>query len=67
MEHITIDLSGPQGNAYYLLNQVGKLIHKHNLDLDKDAILEEMQMSDYPHLLDVFEDNFGQYVTLINR
>ena len=35
------------------------------LDLDGDEIINEMQSSDYEHLLEVFDKNFGSFVTLL--
>lgn len=64
---LVIDLSGPKGNAFSLMSQARQIIIHKNLDLDIDAILEEMQAKDYVNLLDVFETYFGEYVTLINR
>lgn len=58
-EKIIVDLDGPQGNAHYLLglaNQLGRL-----LGVD---IIEEMKNGDYINLLRVFDDTFGDLVTL---
>ncbi len=57
-----IDLSGPEGNAFSLLAMAEKFAE--DLNLDAPAILEDMRSSDYEHLLDVFEEHFGEYVTL---
>ena len=62
---IVIDLTGPQGNAFFLLataNRLAKqlgLEHFHILE-----ILEEMKSGDYEHLIEVFDKHFGDYVTL---
>ena len=37
------------------------------LNKDWEQIIEDMQHSDYNHLLDVFDREFGSVVTLINR
>ena len=58
-----IDLTGPQGNAYYLLG-TAKVFAK-QLNLDDEAILEEMQESDYENLITVFDKHFGDYVDLV--
>jgi hypothetical protein len=34
------------------------------LDLDGNAIVNEMMSGDYEQLLEVFEENFGSFVTL---
>ena len=59
---IEIDLTGPQGNAIWLTGYAGKLAKQ--LDLDVEAIRKDMMSSDYDHLLEVFEREFGSFVTL---
>lgn len=61
-EAIEIDLAGPQGNAFFLMGTAAKLARK--LGKDEKAILERMRSSDYDSLVDVFEEEFGDYVTL---
>jgi hypothetical protein len=60
---IVIDLTGPGGNAFALLglaNRLGK-----QLDFKEiPRILEEMQAGDYEHLLQVFDEHFGDFVIL---
>lgn len=58
-----IDISGPDGNAFVLMGQARRFARQ--LDLDADAIMAEMQESDYEHLLDVFDKHFGMYVDLL--
>jgi hypothetical protein len=57
-----IDLSGPQGNAFYLLGLCKT--YAEQLGLDEKAIADDMMSSDYDHLLEVFEKHFGDYVVL---
>ena len=57
-----IDLSGPQGNAYYLLGTASNLAKQ--IGLDEKAILTEMKSSDYENLLQVFDKYFGNFVDL---
>tara|TARA_R110000803_G_scaffold8697_7_gene28011 strand:+ start:2101 stop:2319 length:219 start_codon:yes stop_codon:yes gene_type:complete len=57
-----IDLTGPRGNAFYLLGTAKNLAI--TLDLDADAIHEEMTASDYENLIQVFDKYFGDLVTL---
>ena len=60
-----IDLSGEQGNAFYLLGLVNSLGKQ--LDFDKEKrqkIHDEMTSGDYENLIKVFDKNFGEYVTL---
>jgi hypothetical protein len=58
-----IDLSGPGGNAFALLGHAQRLAGQ--LGLDKDAIMADMQSSDYEHLIEVFDEHFGMYVDLV--
>lgn len=60
---IEIDLTGPQGNALYLLGCAGHFADQ--IGLDKEALLIEMQAGDYENLLQVFEKYFGAVVTLL--
>ena len=59
---IEIDLTGSQGNAYFLLGTASNLAKQ--LGLDGGKILSEMKGGDYENLLQVFEKYFGKYVTL---
>jgi len=59
---IEIDLTGPQGNAYFLLGTAKKLANQ--LGLDGKQITKEMMNGDYENLLQVFDKNFGMFVTL---
>jgi hypothetical protein len=59
---ITIDLTGPQGNAYYLLGTAKNLAKQ--LDLNGLVIMEDMQSGDYENLVKVFDNHFGNIVTL---
>tara|TARA_Y100001980_G_C14356214_1_gene165626 strand:- start:56 stop:271 length:216 start_codon:yes stop_codon:yes gene_type:complete len=59
---IVIDLTGPQGNAFFLLANASKLAKQ--LGLNPFQVLEEMKSGDYEHLIEVFDKYFGDYVTL---
>lgn len=59
---IVIDLTGPQGNAFFLLGTAKNLANQ--LDLDGDAICKEMRASDYENLIQVFDKYFGSFVIL---
>ena len=59
---IEIDLTGPQGNAFFLLGTAKKLGNQ--LGLDVKSITDEMMSGDYENLLQVFDKNFGSIVTL---
>jgi len=59
---IEIDLTGPQGNAFFLLGTASNLAKQ--LELDGSKIMEEMKSGDYENLLQVFDRHFGLFVTL---
>jgi len=59
---IEIDLTGPDGNAFFLIGTASNLAKQ--LGLDKNAIKEEMMKGDYENLVNVFDKHFGQFVTL---
>ncbi len=59
---IEIDLTGPEGNAFCLMGIAKKLAKQRSKD--GDAIVKKMQESDYEHLLKVFDEEFGDFVTL---
>ena len=59
---ITIDLTGPEGNAFVLLGYAKR--YAKQLELDGDDIIKDMTSGDYEHLLDVFDSYFGNFVTL---
>ena len=59
---ITIDLMGPQGNAFFLLGTASNLAKQ--LGLNSDEICEEMKSGDYENLVEVFDNYFGSIVTL---
>jgi hypothetical protein len=57
-----IDLTGPEGNAFFLLGQAGR--YARDLGLDGDAIVAEMKSGNYKNLVQVFDRYFGDYVIL---
>ena len=57
-----IDLTGPQGNAFFLMGQVGQ--YARQLGLDSNQIITEMKSGDYENLVQVFDRYFGDYVIL---
>lgn len=59
---ITIDLTGPQGNAFYLLGTANNLSKQ--LGLNGREIMEEMKSGDYENLVNTFDNYFGSFVTL---
>ena len=59
---IEIDLTGPDGNAFFLLGTAGRLAQQ--LGLDSKDIQAEMMKGNYEHLVGVFDRHFGNFVTL---
>ena len=59
---LEIDLTGPDGNAFVLLGYATRLAKQ--LDKNPNEIKAEMMGGDYEHLLEVFEREFGNVVTL---
>jgi len=59
---IEIDLTGPQGNAFFLIGSAKKWAKQ--LGLDANEIQKDMMSGDYEHLLSVIEKHFGDYVTM---
>jgi hypothetical protein len=60
---IEIELTGPDGNAYALMEYARRFARQ--LDLDGQAIVSEMMEGDYEHLIAVFDKHFGTVVTLL--
>jgi hypothetical protein len=59
---IEIDLTGSQGNAFFLLGTAVKLSRQ--LGLNSEKVCEEMKAKDYEHLVNTFDKYFGEFVTL---
>lgn len=59
---LEIDLTGPDGNAFVLIGYASSLSKK--LGLDSKKIQTEMMSGDYEHLVQTFDNYFGEYVTL---
>ena len=59
---LEIDLTGPDGNAYVLIGYASNLAKQ--LKKDEKSIKKDMQSGDYEHLVEVFDREFGDYVTL---
>ena len=57
-----IDLTGPQGNAFYLMKRAIELSKQ--LGLNSDSIIQDMKSDDYEHLIQVFDRHFGSFVIL---
>jgi hypothetical protein len=59
---IIIDLTGPEGNALFLLGMARKLAKQ--LAIPHQPIEDDMMSGDYEHLLQVFDREFGNFVIL---
>ena len=62
-----IDLQGPQGNAFALMGYADDFLRQMGRRDEFNAMRTDMMSGDYNNLLDIFEKNFGDYVTLINK
>tara|TARA_A200000159_G_C7269873_1_gene316736 strand:- start:721 stop:945 length:225 start_codon:yes stop_codon:yes gene_type:complete len=64
-DEIVIDLTGPDGNAFFLLARAQDFGSQLGFsDLAIKGIIEEMQLSDYENLIQTFDKYFGDYVVL---
>jgi hypothetical protein len=59
---IEIDLTGPQGNVFFLIGTAKNLAKQ--LGLDGKEIQTKMMSGDYENAVNVFDENFGHFVTL---
>lgn len=57
-----IDLSGPEGNAFVLIAMAKD--YAKQLGRDGNAIADEMMKGDYEDLIEVFDREFGTFITL---
>ena len=65
---IQYDLSGPEGNAFHIINLANKLAVKleYHPD-DRGKLTTELMSGDYDHLLETFELHFGGFVNFLNK
>jgi GTPase len=62
---ITVDLQSSQGNAFYLLGLAGDLGKKIGLSkAEVKSIQDNMTLSDYTMLVEIFDKHFGDYVDI---
>ena len=61
---IEIDLTGPDGNAYALMAYAKRFATQLEWKDKGAALINEMMEGDYEHLLKVFDNAFGEFVTL---
>ena len=61
-----IDLTGQEGNAYFLLGTAMNLAKQLEYDEPKkEQLLDDMKSGDYENLLNVFDNHFGEVVDLV--
>jgi len=62
---IEIDLTGEQGNSFFLLGMVRSLGTEIGFDKEKISnVQQEMMSGDYENLVQIFDREFGDYVIL---
>lgn len=59
-----IDLTGPEGNAFYLIGIVQNTFNRSGAPELGAFIVEEMKKGDYEHLLKVFDMYLGDHFIL---
>ena len=60
-----IDLTRPQGNAFYLLGLADKLCDQLGSAVgSKDLIMRSLRAGDYENLIRVFDETFGNVIDL---
>lgn len=60
-----IDLSGPQGNAFYLIGIVKQTFRRSGAAELGDQIAEQMMQGDYEHLVQTFDMYLGDHFDLM--
>ena len=62
---IEIDLTGPDGNAFYILAMAKRLCKEFGMTKTYEKnLLDEMMSGDYENLLKAFDKSFGLVVTM---
>ena len=60
-----IDLTGPEGNAFVLLGYADRWARQLGYsDFDRLCLLDNMKLSTYDMLVEIFDREFGHFVTL---
>jgi|DEB0MinimDraft_10_1074344.scaffolds.fasta_scaffold01264_3 hypothetical protein len=59
---MTIELTGPDGNAFFLLAQARRLSRE--LGLPQEEVYTKMTGGDYVHLVNTLLEYFGDVITL---
>ena len=62
---LVIDLTGPQGNAFFLLGQADVFAKQLKYSQEeRDQLQAEMKSGDYENLIQTFDKHFGNFVIL---
>jgi hypothetical protein len=62
---ITIDLTGPQGNSFYLMGVSCNLMKQLDFTPEEgESVFEELKSGDYEHLIKTFDKYFGDFIDL---
>ena len=62
---IEIDLTGPEGNAYVLLGYANRFARQLGYsDHQRLCLLDNMRLTTYDMLVEIFDREFGHFVTL---
>jgi hypothetical protein len=61
-KEVEIDLTGEQGNVFYLIAIGGRFCKQ--LHLNSEVFTRRMMSGDYENAIEVFEEYFGEFVTL---
>jgi hypothetical protein len=64
-ERPLIDLSGPQGNAFYLMGVVKQTFRRSGASELGDEIVAEMMNGDYDHLVKTFDLYLGEHFDIV--
>ncbi len=63
---MVIDISGPDGDASALIGHAREVGHQIGWPAEQiDALIAEMTAGDDDHIIKVFDENFGGFVTLV--
>jgi len=65
---IKYEIGGTAGNAFAIIGFVhNELLSAGKTKEEVDAVVDDMQSSDYQHLLEVFDKHFGTVITIVKN
>ena len=65
IERRVIDLTGPAGNAFYLLGVARRWLTQMGYEKETiDLITDDMKSGDYENLIQKFDEHFGSFCDL---